>query len=162
MKTLRTIIIAAALALSLSGCDFFRSLVGKPTSAELEQMKIEIQKKAEREKFVADSIKAAREAEEMAARAEEEIPAVSEDDPRFHVIIGCFREQENAVNLREALIKQGYEPKRIVFKNGYDVVSIIRDDNYWKAQTAMELFMESPYCPDDVWIYDMNENLHVK
>lgn len=147
-------------AMTLTGCDFVRSLVGKPTTAELEQMRIEAQKKAEREKFVADSIKAAQEAARQAALAEQELPAVKDTDPRFHVIVGCFKVQDNAVNYRELLTSKGFSPKKIVFKNGYDAVSLIQEDTWWKAQVAMEKFMDSPLCPDDVWIYDMNQKLH--
>jgi len=69
MKTLRTVILLVAVALSLTGCDFFRSIMGRPTSAEMEQIRIDAQKKADRAKFVADSIKAAQEAARLAALA---------------------------------------------------------------------------------------------
>jgi len=160
MKTLRIIIMVAALALSLSSCDFFRSLVGKPTSAELEKMKIEAQAKARRDKFVADSIKAAQEAAREAAPVEEELPQVEDDDPRYHIIIGCFKVQDNANNLREVLTRNGLNPKRIIFKNGYDAVSIIQSDDWSQIYNQLKDFRNSPYCPEDVWIYDMNEQLH--
>jgi len=160
MKLFRTVVILSAMALSLNSCDFFRSLVGKPTSAQLEQMRIEAQKKAEREKFVADSIKAAQEAAALAAQEAAELPPVSDTDPRFHVIVGCFKVEDNAVNYRELLSGKGYTPKRIMFKNGFDAVSLIQEDSWWKAQVAMENFMNSPLCPDDIWIYDMHQKLH--
>lgn len=160
MKTLRTALLLVVMSLSLTSCDFFRSLVGKPTSAELEQIRIEAQKKAEREKFVADSIKAAGEAARLSALAEEELPAVSDSDPRFHVIVGCFKITDNAVHYREKFIGNGYSPKRIMFKNGFEAVSLIQEDTMEKARAAMEKFMDSPLCPDDVWIYDMDRKLH--
>ncbi len=159
MKTIRTAVILMMLAFSLTSCDFFRSLVGKPTSAELEQMRMEVLKKAERERFVADSIKAAEEAARMASQSAE-LPMVAEGDPRFHVIVGCFKIQDNANNLRQILTKDGYSPKKIVFKSGYDAVSLFQSDDFEQAMRALWNFKESPYCPEDIWIYDMKNKLH--
>ena len=159
-STMRTAVVLMAFALSLTGCDFFRSLVGKPTSAELEQMKLEAQAKIERERFVADSIKAAEEAARLAALQSSEFPSVEEGDPRFHVIIGCFKVQNNAVNLRKVLTDNGYNPKKILFKNGFDAVSLFQSDNLEQAMRALWDFKDSPYCPEDIWIYDMKNKLH--
>lgn len=145
------------MALSLNSCDFFRSLVGKPTSAELEQMRMEAEKKAARERFVADSIKAAEEARRLAAQ---EMDKVTNNDPRYNVIYGCFKVTENATNFRAFLEKNGLSPKRLVFKSGYDVVCVYQSDDLLDACRAMGKMMETETCPEDVWIYDLNQGLH--
>jgi len=47
-----------------------------------------------------------------------------------------------------------------MFRNGYDAVSVFQSDDWWQARQKLNSFRDSPYCPDDVWIYDMNEKLH--
>ena len=77
-----------------SGCDFFRSLVGKPTSEDLERMRQEaVEQERQRRQ---DSIDKAR----ALALAQAEAEAAKQDQlagtGRYHVILGSFKVEESA------------------------------------------------------------------
>ena len=60
------------------------------------------------------------------------------------------------------LEKNGYTPRVILFNNGFEVVSVAAYNNYRDALKAMNDVMEYEFCPEDVWIYDIRQNLHAK
>ncbi len=159
-KFLPALLIAVTL---LTGCDFFRSLVGKPTSKDIERMKQEAAEKARKQREL-DSINRAKAIELENARRLEAANAglLDESEGRFHVVIGSFKLEGNASNFLERLEKDGYTPRKFKFNNGFDVVSAGVYDNYREARKAMYDILEYEKCPEDVWIYDINQNLHVK
>ena len=55
MKHFRIIAVLALSVSLLTGCDFFRSILGKPTSSDIERIRLE---QAERQKAVKDSLAA--------------------------------------------------------------------------------------------------------
>lgn len=149
-------------ALLFTGCDFFRSIVGKPTSKDLERMKIEAAEKAARQKRQQDSLKAAqavqleREMYEAAARKY----LLDESAGKYHVIIGSYKLQDNASKMFARLENGGYSPRYVMFENGFYGVSVAGYDNMREARKTMYDVMELAYCPEDVWVYDVAQALH--
>ncbi len=159
VKFLPALLIAALL---FTGCDFFRSLVGKPTSKDIERMKQEALAKARKQREL-DSINNAKALELERARIEaENANLLDETAGRYHVIIGSFKVEGNAVQFLERLEKDGYTPRKFRFNNGFDLVSVGVYNNYREALKAMNDVLEYEKCPEDVWVYDINQNLHVK
>lgn len=161
MKAFKLIVTLMAAAVLFTGCDFFRSIVGKPTSKDIERMKQETLEQARRQREQ-DSINRVRALELEQAKAEAAKNLLDESAGRYHVILGCFKVEGNAEKMNALLEKNGYSPKVIRFNNGFEVVSVAAFDNYREALKAMESIMEYPFCPEDVWIYDVNQNMHVK
>ena len=162
MKVFKLIVTMAVAMMLLTGCDFFRSILGKPTSKDLERMKQESLEKArvEREQ---DSLAKVRALElEQAKVAREEAGYLDESAGRYHVILGSFKVDGNAEKMMALLKESGYSPRMIKFNNGFDAVSVAAYDNYRDALKAMYDIMEFEFCPEDVWIYDVNQNMHVK
>lgn len=163
MKTLRLVSILFISAILFTGCDFVRSLLGKPTSEDLERMRIESEAKAkkQREADSLEQVKAADLAREMEAQAAKEAEALNESDGRFRVILGSFKVENNATNMFARLERMGCKPERIMFKNGFDVVSAGSYETYNQAYDAMVgLLVKYEWTPEDIWIYDINQNLH--
>lgn len=160
MKTLRLVSVLLIAVTMLTGCDFFRSLIGKPTSKDIERMRIEAEAQAKKQKQL-DSINAANALAE-AQRLEElaNSDQVNEADGRFLVILGSFKVDGNAEKMYSLLESKGYTPKKLKFKNGFDVVSAFASDNYREAYNEMQKMMEMEYCPDDIWVYDLHQGLH--
>lgn len=156
-----SVIVIAATLFTVTGCDFFRSLVGKPTSKDIERMKIEAAEQ-QRLKKQQDSIVKAQavqlEQEKAAAAAKKYL--LDESAGKFHVIMGSYRIPENAQKMFATLEKNGYAPRYVLFSNGFSAVSIAGYDNYHDALKAMRDAMELPYCPEDVWVYGVAQNLH--
>lgn len=141
----------------LVSCDTLRSMLGKPTSKDLEQLRLE-QEEA-RAQARRDSIAAAQaEAERLAAEQEAAAHKVAS---RYYVALGGFRVPENAVNYKDYLEKQGYDVLAVRFKSGYDVLLTYGTDKYYEAVRSMEKLMEyEKTCPYDIWVYDTSTGLH--
>ncbi len=156
MKTLKLISIAAVSVMLFTGCDFFRSIIGKPTSKEIERMKIEAQLQAKKQKEI-DSLN---KINEQIALEEASKATINEENGRFYVVLGSFKVVENANKMFTLLEKNGYKPITIKFKNGYEVVSVAGFNNYGQAKQELAKLLEYEYCPEDIWIYDIRQNLH--
>lgn len=160
MKYLKLISIFIITTLLFTGCDFFRSIAGKPTSMDLERMKREELEKVRQHEL--DSMAKAQAAIEAEAAEKADSDIIDESAGRFHVIFGSFKVDGNAGQLKALLEKKGYSPKIIHFLNGFDVVSVNAYDNYKKAYYRLIELLELDICPDDIWIYDIHQNLHEK
>lgn len=161
MNAFKLIVTLMAAVMLFTGCDFFRSIVGKPTSKDIERMKQETLEQARRQREQ-DSIEKVKALELEQAKAEAAKDILDESAGRYHVILGSFKVDGNAEKMYALLEKNGYTPKVIRFNNGFEVVSVAAYDNYREALKAMYDIMEYPFCPEDVWIYDINQNMHVK
>lgn len=156
MKLSGIITVALSAVLLTSGCDFCRSLVGKPTSAQLEALKTE---KEARDKAVRDSIAAARaEAERIAA--EEAAQAAAKQYKRYYVIVGSFMQPDNAIGMRTQMEKLGYEMTEFTFKNGFKAVGLFGTDSVREAYDKMNSLFSVECTPYDLWVYDTATNLH--
>lgn len=161
MKMAKLMAGATALILltqALCGCDMVRSIMGRPTSADIERMKAEKlasekQKAAER-----DSIERA--AADSAALAAAASKAADVLNCRYYVIAGAFLVPENADKYTERLRKSGYEVTRFKFKSGFSAVALFGSDDMASAKKQMDTFMEGPLAAWDVWVYDTAEHLH--
>lgn len=163
MSKVRIIPVLIVAAMLFSSCDFVRTILGKPTSKDIERMRIEqLEQQAQRQREL-DSLQRVRAAEE-AAEAERlaALELLKKLNDRYYVIIGSFKMEENATRMYSLLEKKGYTPKRIAFQNGYDVVSVKSFNSYRAAREEIEILLEYEFCPDDVWIYDKESGLHVE
>ena len=115
MKAFRLISTLMVALMLVTGCDFFRSLVGKPTSKELEQMKREAVEQARKQRQLDSINKAKALALEQAKAAEENKNLLDESAGRYHVILGSFKVEGNAEKMYALLEKNGYTPRVILF-----------------------------------------------
>ncbi len=159
MKAFKLVPVLLLAAVLFTGCDFFRSILGKPTSKDIERMRIEAEAQARKQRQL-DSINKANALNLEKAISEADSQFLQDDAHRYNVIIGSFKVEDNASKMYALLQKNGYKPVRIKFKNGYDVVSVASFDNYQKALAEMDRLLEFEYCPDDVWVYDLHQHLH--
>ena len=88
--------------------------------------------------------------------------APSQLTAQFYVIVGSFKDESNASKMDGYLLKNGYKPIRLEFKNGYKVVSSGAFSNANEAYVAMRKLLELDFSPEDVWVYDTNQKLHIK
>lgn len=157
MRTVRVVSMLLIAMTLLSGCDFFRSLLGKPTSKDIERMRIEAEAQARKQRQLDSINKAKAEADAIEAARLQSLKSL---DKRFYVILGSFKVEDNATKMYAFLEKNGYTPKTIRFKNGFDLVAVASFDNLQEALREMDKLLEFEYCPEDVWVYDVNQKLH--
>lgn len=141
----------------LCSCDVVRSMLGKPTSKDLEILRLEQEAAAAQAKY--DSCAAAQaEAERIAAEQEAAAHTVSH---RYYVALGGFKVPSNAVNYKAYLESKGYDITAVRFKSGYDVILANGTDDYYEALKSMGNFRKyEKTCPYDIWIYDTTTAFH--
>lgn len=159
MKSFRIIPVLMISVLVFTGCDFFRSIVGKPTSKEIEKMKQESLAKIKKQREL-DSLKLVNE-RIARERLEEEQRNSLENKGRYHVIIGAYRDYANADRMFSTLEKDGYSPYFVNFSNGLRGVSVVACQDLRKALGEADRLLEHTYCPDDIWVYDIKQNIHI-
>ena len=162
------LLIALVSMFMLTGCDFFRSLAGRPTSEEIEEMRVEklrieeerlqanIAKLEKEKQAVADSIEA------MKLIRQQEGTLLNPSalgglfttklEARYCVIIGAFSQRSNAERLHKAASDKGYSPSLISFRNGLIAVGLSPVESLQEAMAAIRKIREEAFCPDDVWI----------
>ncbi|MFA6677136.1 MAG: SPOR domain-containing protein [Bacteroidales bacterium] len=155
-KIVPAILIVLTLA---TGCDFFRSILGKPTSKDLEAMRAEQLKKELIIKARKDSLLKVAEADKAKSIVKVEENALEDG---YYVIMGSFKVKSNADRMLNMLKEHGYSPIRIKFKNGFDVISAVRCDTHHQAWVEMDKITQYKYAPEDIWIYSTADKLHDK
>ena len=160
LPKLKNIFCTAAVVLALTGCDWVKGQLGMPTSEELAVMKEQLaareameQQRLQQEarmKFVEDSL-----AQVEAARKEEKIEG-------YHVIIGAFKDYSNADALEKFVKEMGYQPVKIMLKNGYMMVSVGGYGTVEEAVAQIRKIESLEVCPYDVWVYPAHKGLHVE
>ena len=181
MKKIHILFVVFVLA-TVSGCDFFRKVAGRPTSDEIEVKRAEIAvveaRKAEaaREQARQDSVKAeqerARLAEEAAIRDSLEaldelaqkgcqmydlssLKGLSSGElaHRYYVVIGSFRD---AANADKFIVKVSsdtlMDPAKIHFRTGMIAVGVCPRNTLKDVADVIDDVRSRPYCPKDAWI----------
>ena len=170
------ILLAAVVMMTVTGCDFFRKLAGRPTSDVIEvkrqEMMADLEAKAARQKAVedslalvakneADSIEACRYIKENGVRiytstglgglVEDELP--SEWYGCYRVIVGSFRDKDNAQKKLEQIAEAGdFAPHFIRMRNGMIAVGTCPVNQIQNALTGMKELQSVEVCPGDAWI----------
>ncbi len=159
-KFFTTIIIAIMI---VTGCDWVRSQLGMATSEDIEALKNE-QLRMEEQMRIADSLEqaradSARVAADSAIVAEQQVRKLV-TDKRFHVIMGSFKDYSNSARMVKKLEQKGYSPVVFSFRNGFEAVSVCSFDKLSVAFNQMYKLLDDGFAPEDVWIYDVHQNLH--
>ena len=176
------IFILLALLLTVSGCDFFRKVAGRPTTEDIEAKKVEIAR-VEREKAEAvreqerlDSLRAVRErariAEEVALRDSLAAPvalkergcimydlsslkglASGELEHRYYVIVGSFRDGANADRfIRKIAADSVMQPVKVHFRTGMIAVGVCPRNKIAEMPSVVDEVRTRSFCPKDAWI----------
>ena len=168
------ILLIVTVMFTVSGCDFFRKLAGRPTSDVIEVRKMEmladIQQKEMREQEIRDSIAAVRKAEQdsVTARtflaenkilvlAASRLGGIAKDDLQdgcgYRVILGSFKERSNANKLISKISgTEAAQPHFVTFRNGMIAVAVYPSDRIQDAALGLKRLKDSNVCPSDAWI----------
>ena len=164
---LRKITIAlcfAAVIVSAVGCDAFRRLAGKPTSAEIAaKRELIIRKEAARmarlklmEMEMTDSLPAV----DTAAARRAASPSgsvrgiqVSGLRYRYYVVVGSFTNEANVAKMEAFAADKGYSTVRIPLENGSTAVGLCGTDSLSAAYASLGKVKGEDFCPDDAWVF---------
>ena len=145
----------------LTSCDGVRSFLGMATSKDIEKAKIELAKEELLRKHRADSIAAIRDSIQRANLIAEQ-PMNKDIKGRYFVIAGSFKEESNVTDMENTLKKYGVNPVVLEFKNGFHLVGMGGYDTYSVAHKELTRLEEADFSSFDIWIYDKNQDLHIK
>ena len=176
------ILVLLAVMLLVSGCDFFRKVAGRPTSADIQAKKTEIAcveaRKAEqaREQARLDSLEAVarkeREAREMAERDSlaahqtlkekgcqiynlDSLKGLSSGElgHRYYLIVGSFKEGTNADKFVSKVAKDSLmQPVKVKFRTGMIAVGVCPRNKIDDMPSVIEEVRTKTFCPKDAWI----------
>ena len=133
-----TILTLAALLCS-GGCDMFRKIAGRPVSSEIE------------------AVKAAAEAEKAAARKADSLAIVAVRIPAYHVVVGSFKNMDNAGTLLEKVLASGYPASILRLGNGYAAVIVCPSDRISDIADAYVRVSRESFCPRGAWILNNSD-----
>ena len=153
--------------MTLSGCDFFRRLAGRPTSAEIELKREAILREQAAHQARLDSLrrieKAAADSLEMLDRIKESGELIlpfstlrrakaSGLDKRYYIIAGAFSSSDNASWLAAKVQKAGYDVVKIPYGNGFTAVGVAGTDSLSGLWANLSRVKQEEFCPKDMWI----------
>ena len=152
----------------MTGCDFMRKLAGRPTSEDIEKIRVEKLLAEEAAlKASLDSLKAEKQSVQDSLDALELFvqqggtvlnPSrlgglyTTKLQYKYYVIIGAFRTRSNAEALFTTAERAGYQPVLISFRNGLLAVGLSPVDECLSAVEVVKTIKREPFCPADVWI----------
>lgn len=158
-KSTAVLLVAAALSV-LSGCDFLRSVAGRPTSKEIEAKKAALlsalEAESSRDSVDVDSLEAMKTIEEehikIASPSHSGALVPENNGGNYFVMIGTFSRKSNAEALAQTCRNAGYSPVLIPYSNGYTAVAANSYGTVQEALFALEELKKCKFCPADAWI----------
>lgn len=165
------------LALALGGCDFVRSVAGRPTSADIEKMRRDkLVREAAAHQARLDSMERVRQrmADSLAALEARLLDSLVQTngtvlnpsrlgglfttrlESRYYIVVGAFRNRAYAERKLKACNDAGYTATIISFRNGLLAVGILPSDNLNETLKRLRDLRGTGICPRDGWIL-MNE-----
>ena len=169
MRNYYAIASLAVVCLLCTGCDFFRKIAGRPTSAEIEAKRELILEEEKAHEARLEALKLVQEQISDSLAVMDSIRytktrligggQLSEDsgaglEYRYYVIIGAFSSRENAAALAGKAEAAGYQAQLLSYRNGFTAVGLNPSNSVSGAYAALRKAVKEPFCPADAWILD--------
>ena len=166
MKQFHSIFLLVLLSLSLSSCDLFRKIAGRPTSADIEKKRsaLEMEQKAHNDRLdslkllqtqISDSLAALDSIRLQGSSIVEARQLTDQEKSRlpysYYVIVGAFGNPENAGRFAQQASEAGYPSTLIRYRNGFTAVGVCPTDRRVDAYESLKAVRQSGFCPD-AWI----------
>lgn len=169
----RTLILLFAAVLLVSSCDFVRTLAGRPTSAQVEQIRknriaaeeaahqAKLDSMAKAEKAMAEAL-AAREAHLLDSLTQAKGTVLNPSklgglfttklESKYYIVVGAFRVRSYAERKLNQCNKAGYTATIISFRNGLLAVAICPSNSLDETLKTLKQLRGTEVCPQDGWI----------
>lgn len=158
--------------LPVSGCDMFRSIAGRPTSAELSAIRAEISAREAADMARRDSIeKAQTHLRDSIAAAEAALDSMARMkgllhdpsklgglassvtlDSRYYAVLGSFKEKSNAVKFMDKIKNGGYPAELIAFRTGFIAVGACPSNDPAVFLEQFGRIKKESFASKDIWI----------
>ena len=170
----RMLILCLAIVTLLTGsCDFVRTLAGRPTAAQVENIRKErLAQEEARHQARLDSMKRIQQqmADSLAALESYLLDSLSQAkgtilnpsklgglfttklETKYCIVVGAFRNRSYAERKLKACNEAGYTATIISFRNGLNAVSVCPSDNLNETLKTLKQLRGNGICPQDGWI----------
>jgi hypothetical protein len=174
MKRSFILSIACAALFLVSGCDFLRTLSGRPTSEDLETKRAAIARAQEEARAQAriDSLERVRKhlEDSLAALDAHLLDSLSQTrgtilnpsrlgglfttklEAKYYIIVGAFRTRSYAERKLESCNNEGFTGTIISFRNGLLAVGVCPSDSLNETLKRLHEMRGNGICPKDAWI----------
>ncbi len=147
----------------LGGCDMFRALTARPSSAE-----VSLQQEAETGAQMVDSLRTSR--EELSSDLEQansvrvfdaDVEFIDDNagdlyagvvQGNYYVMVGAFAEEANFENMVRTVLDEGYLPAAFTLRNGLHCVALCPVSSRKEAEYALISVQKEEFCPEDAYI----------
>lgn len=150
-----TIAVMTLVATTVTGCDFFRRLAGRPDSEWIEAKAEAIRQEEEALRIRQDSLEKARKAEADSLAAADSV-RLANHRYRFCVILGSFSSKENAERYVEEIAAKGYKCELLTFRNS-TAVGVCPTDDEAQAKKSLSELQRQDFCPNGAWILERKQ-----
>ena len=169
----KTLILLFAAVWLVTGCDFVRTLAGRPTTAQLEQIRknriaaeeaahqAKLDSMAKAEKAMAEAL-AAREAHLLDSLTQAKGTVLNPSkmwglyttklESKYCIVVGAFRVRSYAERKLNQCNQAGYTATIISFRNGLLAVAICPSNNLDETLKTLKQLRGTEVCPKDGWI----------
>ncbi|MBO4341143.1 MAG: hypothetical protein J5835_06920 [Bacteroidales bacterium] len=165
--------ILALAVISISGCDFIRTIAGRPTSAQVESIRQErIQAEELAHQARLDSMRRVQQqmADSLAALEAFLLDSLSQSKgslrtpsnlgglgnteltSRYYIVVGAFRDINNARRKQSSCYDGGYPAQIVNFRNGLNAVAICPSATLNEVLNTLKSIRGKEICPKDAWI----------
>lgn len=160
----------AVFASFVSGCDFIRTLAGRPTSEDIEAKKVMIKTEFDREAARRDSADAVLRQQALLAQKAASMDSLlaagcsfikvsdmrvrigSELSSKYYIVCGAFSDRSNAERLAAKLLDNGCKSELIPYKNGSTAVGASPSDDISEIYRQFVILHKGKLIPEDSWI----------
>ncbi len=160
-------VVSAALVCLSGGCDSFRKLAGRPTSADIEAKRELIARENAAHQARLDSLKKVEKAKADSLELLEAIRGTGTLilsssslrrvntgglDNRYYIVVGAYSNSENASYKAGQISAAGFDPVKIPYGNGFTAVCTGGTDALSQLWDNLQRVSSEKFCPKDVWI----------
>ena len=82
--------------------------------------------------------------------------------PGYYVVLGSFKNADNAQYYYNSLSASGAEVHLVKMKNGFTAVMICHGATYDESYAKMQDFYRDKKKPEDIWIYNTAKKMHIE
>ena len=148
-------------------CDMLRSLAGRPSSRDIEVMRVELLEEQKKEQVRADSLKEVQRVEAEKKAALDSLMALPENILRtasslkikpeelkhaYAIVIGAFRDEANAAKSASRAEEAGYSAELLSFRGGLKAVAVCGTNDVRDILSSFNKIRTESFCPKDGWI----------
>ena len=148
-------------------CDMLRSLAGRPSSQDIEVMRVELLEEQKKEQVRADSLKEVQRVEAEKKAALDSLMALPENILRtasslkikpeelkhaYAIVIGAFRDEANAAKSASRAEEAGYSAELLPFRGSLKAVAVCGTNDARDILSSFNKIRTESFCPRDVWI----------